>query len=62
MTDEQKFKCKQILEHCGADNQLKKLCEECAELVQAAIKHDVDRFINEKNRTENIIELDDDDE
>lgn len=40
MTDEQRNKCKQILEHYGAENQRRQLCEECAELIQAAIKYD----------------------
>ena len=40
MTDKQKAKCKQILEHYGAENQRRQLCEECAELIQAAIKYE----------------------
>lgn len=40
MTYEQKAKCKQILEHYGAENQRRQLCEECAELIQAAIKYE----------------------
>ena len=57
MTEKQKAKCKQILEHYGAENQLKKLCEECAELVQAAIKFDIATSKNGKQNIETYSHL-----
>lgn len=39
MTDE--ILAKQLLEKFGLENQLKKLCEECAEYIQAYIKADL---------------------
>ena len=38
MTDEQKEKCRQIVEHYGAESQRDILIEECAELIQAVCK------------------------
>lgn len=38
MTDFQKEKCREILEHYGFKNQLDILIEECAELIQAVSK------------------------
>lgn len=40
MTEEQKSKCRLIYNHYGPRNQLRQLCEECAELIQATIKYD----------------------
>ena len=38
MTEEQKAKCAAIYAHYGAPSQLRQLCEECGELIQAACK------------------------
>lgn len=38
MTDSQKEKCSEILEHYGFENQREILVEECAELIQAVSK------------------------
>ena len=38
MTDEQKEKCRQIVEHYGFEGQREILVEECAELIQAVCK------------------------
>lgn len=38
MTDEQKEKCRQIVEHYGFEGQRDILVEECAELIQAICK------------------------
>jgi NTP pyrophosphatase (non-canonical NTP hydrolase) len=38
MTDEQKRKCRGILDYYGRTAQLRQLIEECAELIQAAAK------------------------
>ena len=38
MTDEQKEKCRQIVEHYGFEGQRDILIEECAELIQAVCK------------------------
>lgn len=40
MTEEQKSKCRLIYNHYGPRKQLRQLCEECAELIQATIKYD----------------------
>lgn len=38
MTENQKAKCAAIYAHYGAQSQLRQLCEECGELIQAACK------------------------
>jgi hypothetical protein len=40
MTNEQKEKCAEIIVHYGVKKQRRQLCEECAELIQSAIKVD----------------------
>lgn len=49
MTDEQKRKCREILDHYGKTAQLRQLIEECAELIQAAAKYN--RVTNDGEKT-----------
>lgn len=49
MTDEQKRKCRGILDYYGRTAQLRQLIEECAELIQAAAKYN--RVTNDGEKT-----------